>query len=94
MVAYVSNITKKVYTNEEDIIQEAVDNGDLMLFSEWMAEEIYISDLIEKLVNNSAMTCGEFLETYRKDYDDYLTNEMEYMLQNSSFDYWATKIET
>ena len=94
MEVYVSNVTKKIYTNIGDIIQEAVDNGDLMLLSEWMAEEIYTPDLIEKLVNNSAMTCKEFLDTYREDYDDYLANEMEYFLEKSSSDYWMTEIET
>ena len=93
MIAYVSNVTQKIYINEKDIIQEAIENGDLMLLKEWIAEEIDISDLVEGLENNNAMTCEEFLNRYREDYNDYLLNEIEYLLDNYSSDYWKTEIE-
>ena len=93
MIVYVSNVTRTVYTNKEDIIQEAIDNGDLMPLKEWISEEIDISDLVEGLENNNAMTCEEFLNRYREDYNDYLLNEIEYLLDNLSSDYWKTEIE-
>ena len=91
MIVYVSNVTRTVYTNKENIIQEAIENDDLMLFGEWVAEEIDSSDLVEGLENNSTMTCEEFLKRYREDYNHYLLEEIEYLLEQPTSDYWETE---
>ena len=95
VTVYTSTYCSKISADINDFMDEAIEAGDLLDFDDWIASEHDTEDLCDLITDHAGQnkTCKELLAFLRKDYEDYVKEQMEYLFTGPFDEYWMDTIE-
>lgn len=91
---YASIYCSRISTNIKDFVDVAIRAGDLQYFDSWLELDKNAADLYDLIAEGAGQskTCKEILASLRKDYEDYVKEQMKYLFDCCTDDYWSDEI--
>ena len=90
ITVYANRFNTCISTDIKDLIETAIDTGDIKDFEDWIDAEFEPSELADLL--NDYKTTEEVKNELQLHYDIYCLDRVKYLIESGDDDYWSDTI--